>query len=166
MDKLIRIEWGELFIPTHSVAEMIVRGSLMYLALFLILRFLMKREAGSIGIADLLVIVIIADASQNAFAKEYRSITEGVILVVTIVVWDFLIDWSTYRLPWLRRLLQHAPTPLIKNGKMIHRNMRREFITVEDLKSQLRKQGIDEIDEVKSACMEGDGEISVVKNKQ
>ena len=90
MEKLLQVDWAGLFIPTHSVAEMVVRGTLMYLALFLILRFLMKRQGGSIGIADLLVIIIIADAAQNAFAKEYSSVTEGVVLVLTIIFWDFL----------------------------------------------------------------------------
>ena len=141
MEKILQVEWSELLIPSHSVAEMFIRGTLMYLALFLILRFLMKRQAGSIGIADILVIVIIADAAQNAFAKEYQSITEEIVLVVTIVGWDFAIDWLSYRFPSFRRLVQPPPLPLIKDGEMIRRNMRREYITVEELESQLRLQG-------------------------
>jgi len=109
MDKILAVEWYELFVPYHSLAEMLVRGTIMYLALFLILRFLMKRQAGSIGIADILVIVIIADAAQNAFAKEYRSVTEGIVLVVTIVGWDFVIDWMSYRFPQIQRFLQPPP---------------------------------------------------------
>ena len=163
MDKFLKVDWGELFIPYHSVAEMLVRGTIMYLALFLILRFLMKRQAGSIGIADILVIVIIADAAQNAFAKEYRSITEGIVLVLTIVGWDFVIDWISYRFPQIQRLLQPPPLLLIKDGSMILRNMRREYITVEELESQLRLQGVEDIKDVRIACMEGDGQISVVK---
>jgi uncharacterized membrane protein YcaP (DUF421 family) len=163
MAKLLKVEWAELFIPYHSLAEMIVRGTIMYIALFFILRFLMKRQAGSIGIADVLVIVIIADAAQNAFAKEYQSITEGVVLVATIVFWDFVMDWASYRLPLFQRLVQPAPLPLIADGRMILRNMRREYITVDELRSQLRRQGVDDITDVQSACMEGDGQISVIK---
>ena len=77
MDKLFLIEWAELLIPSHSLAEIILRGTVMYLALFLILRFLMLRQSSTIGIADILVIVVIADAAQNGFAKEYKSVTEG-----------------------------------------------------------------------------------------
>ena len=163
MDKILEVEWGELFVPYHSLAEMFVRGTIMYLALFLILRFLMKRQAGSIGIADILVIVIIADAAQNAFAKEYRSITEGIVLVVTIVGWDYVIDWLSYRFPRLQRFVQPPPLLLIKEGSMILRNMRREYITVEELESQLRLQGVDNLSDVRTAWMEGDGQISVVK---
>ena len=145
MEKLLWIEWQELVVPTHSLAEMVVRGTAMYLALFLILRFAMKRQAGSVGIADILVIVVIADAAQNAFAKEYQSISEGLVLVGTIVFWDFFIDWAGYRFPSLGRILQPAPLPLIKNGSMIRRNMRQEYISVDELKSQLRKEGVDDI---------------------
>jgi uncharacterized membrane protein YcaP (DUF421 family) len=71
------IDWQELFIPTHPILEIILRGTLTYIMLFLILRFFLKRQSGVIGIADLLVIVLIADAAQNAMASEYKSITEA-----------------------------------------------------------------------------------------
>lgn len=163
MEKLFAVDWAELFIPTHSLLEMIVRGSLMYVALFLILRFVMKRQTGSLGIADILVIVVIADAAQNAFAKQYQSIGEGIVLVGTIVFWDFFIDWLGFTYRPIGRLLQPPPLPLIKNGKMLPRNMRQEFITVDELQSQLRKEGVERIADVKSACIEADGDISVIK---
>ena len=163
MEKLFQVDWGEIFVPTHSLTEMVVRGTLMFLALFVILRFVMKRQAGSLGIADILVIVVIADAAQNAFAREYKSISEGVVLVLTIVFWDFVIDWAGFHFPKFGRLMEPAPLPLIRNGRMIRRNLRHELITVEEIMSQLRKQGIEDLAEVKAAHMEPDGEISIVK---
>ena len=65
LDKLFLIEWAELLIPTHSVAEIMLRGTVMYLSLFVILRFVMVRQTSTIGIADILVIVVIADAAQK-----------------------------------------------------------------------------------------------------
>ena len=85
MEKIVSVDWLELFVPTHSLAEMAIRGTLMYLALFAILRFMARRESGHFGPADLLVIVLIADAAQNALGAEYRSVTEGALLVLTIV---------------------------------------------------------------------------------
>ena len=69
--------------------------------LFLILRFLLKRQSGVIGIADLLVVVLIVDAAQNAMASEYKSITESAILVLTIVFWNYAVDWLGFRFPAL-----------------------------------------------------------------
>jgi uncharacterized membrane protein YcaP (DUF421 family) len=142
---------------------MVVRGTLMYLALFLIFRFVTKRQVGAVGIADVLVIVIIADAAQNAFAKEYTSVTEGVVLVMTIVLWTLFIDWLEFQFPAIGRVLEPSPLPLIRNGRMIARNLRKEFLTVDELHSQLRKQGIENIVDVKLAHIEPDGAISVIK---
>jgi uncharacterized membrane protein YcaP (DUF421 family) len=75
---------------------MLVRGTLTYLALFLILRFVMKRQTSTIGIGDIPVVVVIADAAQNAFSREYRSLTEGLALVLIIVLWDFVLNYLSY----------------------------------------------------------------------
>jgi len=163
LDKLFLIEWAELLIPTHSVAEIMLRGTVMYLSLFVILRFVMVRQTSTIGIADILVIVVIADAAQNGFAKEYKSITEGIVLVLTIVFWNLFLNWISYRFKPLERLLSPAPLPLVKNGKMNRRNMRQEFITEEELMSQVRQQGIAELEQIKEACLEANGELSVIK---
>src|SRR6185295_19493685 len=113
----------ELFVPTHSLAEMVLRGTIMYLSLFLILRFVMPRRSSTIGIADILVIVVIADAAQNGFAKEYKSVTEGVALVLTIVFGNLFLNWASYRYKALEWLLSPPALPLVQNGKMNRRNM-------------------------------------------
>lgn len=163
MDKLLSIDWAELLIPTHSIAEIFLRGTVMYLALLTILRFAMVRRSSTIGLTDILVIVVIADAAQNGFAKEYKSITEGIFLVITIVFWDFLLNFLSYRFKAFERVLAPAPLLLVENGRMNRRNMRSELITAEELESQLRQQGISRLSEVKRACLEANGEISVVK---
>jgi uncharacterized membrane protein YcaP (DUF421 family) len=163
MDKLFAIDWAEFFIPTHSLAEIIARGTFMYLCLFLILRFLLQRQSSAIGLADVLVIVLIADAAQDALAKGYKSVTEGVVLVLTIVFWDFAIDWLGYRVKALAWLTRPPPLPLVEDGQMLVRNMRREMITKDELLSQIREQGLDGIESVKKAYLEGNGEISIIK---
>ena len=166
MEKLIAVEWTDLLIPTHSLLEMIVRGTITYLALFLILRFAMKRQSSTIGITDILVIVVIADAAQNGFAKEYQSITEAIVLVLTIVFWDTALNWLSYRFKMFERLLAPAPLPLVDNGRLNRRNMRKELITEDELRSHLRQEGIEEFAEVESAFLEANGEISVVKRNR
>src|SRR5919107_3438240 len=156
------IDWYELFVPQAPLAGVIVRGTLTYVMLFLILRFLLKRQTGVIGIADLLVIVLIADAAQNAMAAEYKSITEGTLLVLTIVFWNYALDWLGFHLPFFRRFTRPPPLPLIENGRFLRRNMREEMITTEELMSQLRQQGIEDPAKVRKAFIEGDGRISII----
>lgn len=161
MDNLLDIDWHALFIPEISLLEIILRGTLVYIVLFILFRIL-KRDAGEIGIADLLVVVLVADAAQNAMASVYNSLTEGIVLVATILFWNFTIDWFGYRYPRFGQLIYPAPIALIKNGRMLRRNMRREMLTDEELISQLRQQGVDDIAQVKKAYIEGDGHISVI----
>ena len=162
---LLAIKWQELFVPSESIFEIIIRGSITYLALFLLMRFVLKREAGSIGTADLLMVVLIADAAQNAMSNGYKSITEGVVLVCTIMFWNVAIDWVSYHSPSLRRVLQPQPLILVRNGRMNRRNMRKELITKEELLGELREQGVNDLSLVKEVRIEEDGHISVVKAK-
>ena len=94
------VDWTSIFYPSLGLAEVVVRGSIMYLALFAILRFVGRRQSGHFGPADLLVIVLIADAAQNALGKDYQSVTEGVLLVLTIVAWEYALDWAAWKFPW------------------------------------------------------------------
>jgi uncharacterized membrane protein YcaP (DUF421 family) len=114
---------------------------------------------------DLLLIVLIADAAQNAMGSDYKSLTEGAVLVGTIVLWDFTLDWLAYRSPAVRRLIRPAPLSLVKNGRILKRNLRHELMTEEELMSLLREQGVDDLAEVKLCCLEGDGHVSVVKKE-
>ena len=148
------------------ILELILRGSLVYLVIFVLLRFVLKRVTGTLNIGDLLIIVLIADASQNAMSAGYTSVTDGLILVATIIFWSYFLDWLAYHFPRFERLLHPPPLPLVREGQMLARNMRRELITVDELMSHLREQGVTDLKEVKTASMEGDGRISVVTHEQ
>lgn len=162
VDWLIDVDWQAMLVPTHGLLEIFLRGTAVYFLLLLLLR-VFPRQAGSIGISDLLVVVLIADAAQNAMSSDYKSITEGAVLVVTIILWDRLLDRIGYRVPAVERLLRRSPLLLIKDGHAIRRNLRQEMITTDELMSQLRQHGVTEIAKVRRAYMEGDGQISVVK---
>jgi uncharacterized membrane protein YcaP (DUF421 family) len=127
MDKLLMVDWQGMFVPVMGLADIVLRGTVMYLALFAIMRFMARREAGNSGPADMLVIVLIADAAQNALGAEYRSVTESALLVLTIVVWDYAIDWLAWRFPTLRPVLRATAAKLIEEGQIIHENLRVEM---------------------------------------
>jgi uncharacterized membrane protein YcaP (DUF421 family) len=159
------IQWHDLFGLTLSPWELVVRGSAMYLFLFVLFRVVIRRRIGAIGVADILVLVIIADAAQNAMSGDYRTITEGAILVSTIVAWDLLIDWLEWRSPVLHRLLEPPPLPLVHQGRVQYRNLRSEYMTLDELLAKLRAKGVAELAEVERAVMESDGEVSVIRRR-
>ena len=147
-----------------SVIEIIIRGTVSYWFLFFVFRFIVRRDVGAVGIADILILVIIADASQNAMAGEYTSVTDGMILVLTLVGWNLLLDWLSFRYPAFRRFASPGALLLVKNGKLLKRNMRREFITEEELWSKLREEGVERLDQVKIVYLEPDGGFSVIRH--
>lgn len=142
--------------------ELMLRGSVMYWFLFLMFRFVLRRDAGSLGIADILLVVLIADAAQNAMAGGYTSVGEGVVLVSTLIGWNWLMDWGSYRFNAVRRFLEPPPLVLVRHGRIIHRNLRSGMVTVPELMANLRVHGVDKLADVKIARMEPDGEISVI----
>lgn len=160
------VEWSHLFTPQMNLFEIFVRGSVVYLAIFFLMRFVLKRQAGGVGITDLLFVVLVADAAQNAMAGEYNNIIDGLILVSVLLFWDYLLDWIAFRIPELRPYIQPRALLLIHNGKLMRRNLRSEMVTVEEMMGHIRLEGFEKLEDVKLAYMENDGQISVIGRKK
>lgn len=159
------IQWDNIIKFSMSPLEIMIRGTLTYWFIFVLLRIAGRRDVGSLGIADLLVVVLIADAAQNAMAGEYKAVPDGMVLIATIVFWSVVIDRVAYAWPATRPFLQPPKLCLIKDGQLQKRAMRRESMTLEDLQSELRQKGVEDLAEVRRAYLEADGSVSVIKKK-
>ena len=155
------MEWSRLFVPSGSLGEVFVRGSVVYLLLFAAMRLLPRRQIGGLASSDLLIVVLIADAVQQAMAGDYKSITEGLVLAATIFGWANAIDWLDYRFPRLR-LATAGPLPVVRNGRFLRRNLVREQVTEEEVLAALRQHGLTSARGVAVAYIEGDGRFSVL----
>jgi uncharacterized membrane protein YcaP (DUF421 family) len=122
-----------------------------------------RRQAGTFSIADLLVIVIIADAAQNGMTGDAKSVTEAILLIGTIIFWDFFLDWLGFRSKFFEKMLESERLKIVENGKVLRRNMRKEMITTDELESQMRQNGIEDMSQVKIAYLESDGHFSFIK---
>jgi uncharacterized membrane protein YcaP (DUF421 family) len=163
LDSLFAIDLGEVLTPDPSLIETFLRGSIMYVALFLMLRLILRRQPGTITLSDLLVLVLVADAAQNAMANEYRSITNGLVLVATIIGWNVALDWLGYHSPVVKRFIHPPRKPLVRDGRLIRPNLAEELMTEDELMTQLRLQGVERLEDVKAVYVEGNGQISVIK---
>lgn len=159
----VGIDWSEMFGPHGSILEPIVRGTIMYLSLFLLFRVVIRRRVGAIGMSDILLVVIIADAAQSGLSGASESISDALLVVATIIAWNWLVDWLNYSVPALRPWLEAPPLLLIDDGRVNYRNLRHEFVTMDELKAKLRENGVDDFAQVKRAFMENDGSVSVIK---
>ncbi|QJR12637.1 hypothetical protein DSM104443_03729 [Usitatibacter rugosus] len=158
------MDLADVFLPQATLLEIFLRGTAIYLVLFAYMRFF-RRSAGGIDVADVLVVVLMADAAQSGLQGMEHSVIGGLLSVATIAFWDYLIDWLAWRFPALRWLNRAKPTLLIRDGQFLNRNMRAEMITHDELRAQLRQEGLAGPEEVKAAFLEGDGKLSVVKKK-
>ena len=136
MELFSAIDFNKLFIPQAPIIETIIRGTIIYLSLILILRHITKRQG--MKVTDLLVIVLISDAAQNSMSATYTTIADGMILILTIILWDYALDYLSYHFSWVESFLHPPPVTLVKNGRVIKGNMRKELIRPDELLSQVR----------------------------
>ncbi|MBX7139281.1 MAG: DUF421 domain-containing protein [Oligoflexia bacterium] len=155
----------EMFAVDIPWLEIFIRGSAMYLGAFLILRVILKREVGAVGIPDLLLITMIADAAQNGMAGEYRSISSGILLILVLVFWNFVLDWMTYQFVWFEKLTQSRPLCLVRKGRILSHNLRMATITHSELFAAMRREGLEKLSDVKAMYLESNGQLSVIGKK-
>jgi len=159
------IQWSSLFQFSMSPVEIIVRGTVVYWFIFALLRVAGRRDLGSFGMANILLLVLIADAAQNAMAGDYKSIADGMVLITTLVSWSLAVDQLCYYVPAVRPWFEPDRICLVKNGMLQRRGMRREHITEPELMAALRLKDVESLSDVRRAYMESDGDISVLRRK-
>jgi uncharacterized membrane protein YcaP (DUF421 family) len=156
------MDWDQLFGIHVPVLELLIRASCVYWFLFLAFRFVLRRDIGALGVADILLLVIVADAAQNAMAGEYKTISEGGIVIATIFAWNIFIDQMAFRFRWFERFARPRPRELVRDGRLLEHNLKLERMTRDELDEKLREHGTDQLSHVRHAYLEGDGKLSVI----
>ncbi|HEY4548204.1 MAG TPA: YetF domain-containing protein [Pedomonas sp.] len=151
-----------MFDITMPLWELFVRATIIYLALIFLVRVIPKRKAGHISPNDMLTLIILGGMGTDAIMGGSSSVIEALLMVGLIIGWGYVFDAIEARSPLLQRVLRDRQTTLIDRGRFIRQNMRRELVTEEELMAVLRKEGVDDVSRVRSACLEADGEISVI----
>jgi uncharacterized membrane protein YcaP (DUF421 family) len=148
-----------------SPLEVLIRGTLMYWFLFLLLRFVLRRDTGSAGISGILFVVLLGDAAQNAMIGEGHTIGDGGLLIATLAAWNLLLDWLGIHSKLVARLTEAPPILLVRHGRLVDRNLRHQLITRQEVEAKMRGEGLQSLDQVKAMYLEGDGAFSVIKAK-
>ena len=146
------------------VPELIVRGTAVFFILLALIRITGERESGGLGLSDLMVIVLIGSAAADAMTGGGTTVLDGVIPAATILFWSVVVDAVTYRWPRLQIVLKGRPKALITNGRLDRRALRREFISIEELRSQLRIHGLTDFSQVRKAYLEPNGSLSIISD--
>ncbi|MGH2471439.1 MAG: DUF421 domain-containing protein [Candidatus Limnocylindria bacterium] len=142
--------------------EIILRTAVVYVVVLVLLRVAGKRELGQMSPVDLVVILVIANAVQNAMTGGDNSLIGGVIAATTLVAINTVFAKVARRVPYLEHLFESQPTQLMKAGKLIKSNLERENVELDELMMAAREHGIEDIAKVDSAYLERDGSISII----
>lgn len=134
----------------------------IYLFLTVGLRLLGKRELGQMSIYDLVLIVVVANAVQNAMVGDDTSLVGGLVAATTLLILNRGVTWLLVERPELRRWFEGEPVLIVKDGRMLERPMRREGVTRDHVWAAMREHGISQLDGVQMGVLEVDGAISIV----
>jgi uncharacterized membrane protein YcaP (DUF421 family) len=142
--------------------EIILRTAVVYVVVLVLLRAAGKRELGQMSPVDLVVILVISNAVQNAMTGGDNSLIGGIIAATTLVAMNLVFARIGHRIPLIQHLFEGEPTLLLKDGKVIEKAVRDENVDLDEIKMAAREHGIDDLAEVSGAYLERDGSISII----
>ena len=155
-----------LFGNSIPIFELILRGTVVYLFVLALLRFSGKREMGQLTAIELVAILLISNAVQNAMNGGDNSLIGGLVLAATIIALSTVIAIFGYRHRKFRHLLEGTPTLLIRHGVILEQHLKKELITHEELVHMLRRQGIKDISTIDVAILESGGTLSIIQKAE
>lgn len=155
--------WNSLFHLDVPILNLTVRAVCVYLAVLWLLRISGKRQMGQMGATEFVAILLISNAVQNAMNGGDNSLGGGLWLAAILILISTLISYLTYRSRFFSMLFEGTPTLVVHEGKIVRKNLNRERLSVQELQALLRKQGIDYVHDLKSAVLEADGTLSVIR---
>lgn len=152
-----------MFTFDWSLTDIVLRTAIVYACVLIGLRLFGKREVGQMTPFDLVLLLLLANAVQNAMTGPDTSVTGGLVAAATLFAVNLLLTRLVWRDRRLRKLVEGTPTMLIHNGVLLERNLERERISLDDLHEIMRERGIAGVSEVGLAVLEVDGTISILK---
>jgi uncharacterized membrane protein YcaP (DUF421 family) len=143
--------------------ETVIRGAVIYVVLLVILRLSGRRTLAQMTAFDLVLVMICAETTQQALLADDFSITNAIILVVTLFTLDIALSYVKERWPFAGKVLDGVPTILVSDGKPDERAMQRSRVDIDDIMHAARnKQGLERLDQIRFAVLEAGGEITII----
>lgn len=153
----MEINWNELMYTA-------LRATFVYMFLLLIVRLLGKREIGNTSAFDLIVALILGEVVDEIIYGDVTML-QGVVAIVVVAIWHLVNAWASFKSKLIDKITGAPPTVVVKNGQIQRKNLARERLNEDELFSELRMMGVDEIKEVKQATLEPSGKISVLQEE-
>lgn len=142
--------------------DLVLRTTFVFGLILLITRAVGRRELSSLQPFDLILLVVIGDLVQQGVTQSDYSLTGATMVLVTMAVLTVATAWLSFRFRALRPLLEGEPLILIADGQVLERNLRRQRMTVDELRAEARLSQISSLDDVRYAVLETNGKLSLL----
>jgi uncharacterized membrane protein YcaP (DUF421 family) len=152
--------------PWSTLLDVALRTSVVYVALLVGLRLTGTRQLGQMSTFDLVLLLIIANAVQNAMVGPDTSLAGGLVAAGVLIAWHRVIEWWRVRSRGLAKLLAGEGIMLVHRGVVLDEHLRRAGITRDELRQALREHGVPNVTDVMLAVLEPDGAVSVIRNDE
>ena len=150
-----------MWMPTLPWWEFVARAAIIYAFLLVLLKITGKRQVGQLAPFDLVLLLVLSNAVQNAMNGGDNTVTAGIILAATLVGLNWVVGFVTSKNKRLEVLIEGKPQILIHDGHVDRAVMERERLTQHELDAALRAAGCASVADVHFAILENNGRISV-----
>jgi uncharacterized membrane protein YcaP (DUF421 family) len=156
--------WSNLTHLDVGPWNLAVRAIIVYLSVLILLRISGKRQVAQMGATEFVSILLISNAVQNSMNGGDNSLVGGLLLATVLIALSFSISFFTYRSRFWSRLFEGTPRLVVHNGKLLEGALKKELLSAAEFHALLRKQGIQNVQDLKSAVLEADGTLSIIRN--
>jgi uncharacterized membrane protein YcaP (DUF421 family) len=156
--------WQNLMHFEVAPLNLIIRATIVYLAVLVMLRISGKRQIAQMGATEFVSILLISNAVQNAMNGGDNSLSGGLLLAAVLIALSYTIAFLVYRSRTFSSIFEGTPRLIVHDGKVIDKALRKELLSHSELKALLRKQGVHSFKELKSAILEADGTLSIIRH--
>jgi uncharacterized membrane protein YcaP (DUF421 family) len=150
-----------MFDLSIGIVEIVLRATLVYAVLFLLLRFGGKKHVGELAPFDLVVLLILSETVQGALIADDKSLVGGLIAAATLIALGHVVGYLSWRSKQMERFFEGTPRFLVRNGRVLKETLAKEQVTHSELIEALRREGCTSLKKVRFAVLENDGTITV-----
>ena len=145
--------------------DLVIRATVVFFFILMVTRIVGRRQLSDLEPFDFILLVVLGDLVQQGITQSDESVTGTLIVISTIALLSVFVSWVSFRTRPARLLTEGEPIVLLQDGRPIERNLRRERITVDDIREEARQAQIDSLQKVQWAILENDGKISYIPRK-
>ena len=156
---------NELWIPGEPIGELLLRATVVYFALLVLVRISGKRTVGQFTPFDLVVVMLISEATQAALVDGEKSVTGALIVVATLIALNWLLGFASARSRRIDRLVEGSPVLVARDGRIFEDALARQNVSLGDFREAMRSHGVPRDEEIRFAFLETNGQITVVSRE-